>query len=385
MGRRKGKSPQNKGRNARKVAKRKALSSSPTEVTPPKKTQKITIETNNNLPGATSTPQVTSSDTSASRKRGTDSTSSPANSSTSHATSINSSLMASSISQIEPLPSPTEIVAMTSASPSKSDHELNLQPLLNNLLQSDLSKISDEGRVIVQSLTKIFNFGLLATTTKYDDCIRLKDIQIAVLTQKNSELQERLSKLEARVDAHESDIKDLHSKTDENDQYERRDTIILSGEELPDEDLGEEPDKVVVATLNRVLGLKTSTSDINVAHRLGRKHRRTSDQEREHKRPMIVKLQSRMLKSAIVKKCTTVKAKLYVNESLTPVRRAIFKRFLAIRWKHRGLFSQLYTNDGNIIVKLKDEQEKHLISNDSSLQHFLRNYPVLFGAYNSEP
>ena len=90
---------------------------------------------------------------------------------------------------------------MTSATPGNSDHQLNLQPILSNLLQSDLSQISDEGRLIVQSLTKILNFGLLAATNKYDDLLRLKDIQIAVLTQQNSDLKERLDKMEARLRA----------------------------------------------------------------------------------------------------------------------------------------------------------------------------------------
>ena len=37
------------------------------------------------------------------------------------------------------------------------------------------------------------------------------------------------------------------------------------------------------------------------------------------------------------------------------------------------------------IIKLKEENEKHLINNDETLQRFLSNYPVFFGAYNSLP
>ena len=379
MGRRKNRSHSKKGKKQSKKAKRKAQASSPqSSLSPPKKT--LRMETAADTPGATSTPQKHTASV------GTTGTPNNNTTTTSAATPVHSSLMASSISEIEALPSPQEIVAMTSTTPTESQEELNLQPLLDNLLLSELSNVSNEGRLIVQSITKILNFGLLAATTKYDDSLRLKNIQIAVLTEQNAQLHTKLNRLEERLNAQEKDIKDLFNKTDENDQYERRDTIIISGDELPDEVADEDPAQVVVSTLNRVLGLHTATGDINVAHRLGRKQITSrGESTSKHKRPIIVKLHSRMLKSNIIKQCITRRPKLYVNESLTPVRRAIYRRFLGIRREHKGLIAQLHTSDGSIVVKLKDEIDRHVISSDSSLQHFLKQYPVMFGAYNSQP
>ena len=139
-----------------------------------------------------------------------------------------------------------------------------------------------------------------------------------------------------------------------------------------------------MTTLNGVLHLHTSPGDVNGAHRFGRKQvSEDGASSSKHKRPIIVKLHSRTLKSMIIKKCIETKPKLYVNESLSPVRRAIYRRFLGIRREHKGLITQLHTTDGNIIIKLKDETERHVISNDSTLQRFLLRYPILFGAYNS--
>ena len=272
---------------------------------------------------------------------------------------------------------------MTADSPTdKARHEFNIQPLLDNILQSELRDISHEGKQVVKSIAKILDFGLLSAATKYDDRLRLKDIQIAVLTHKNAELEEKISKLEMRLNAHDRELSSLHQKIDEQDQYERRDTIIISGDELPDEQPEEDPAAVVVSTLNRVLEVNTSVSDINIAHRLGRKPPNTNG-ESSFKRPIIVKLHSRMLKHNIVWRCIVKKPKLYINESLTPPRRFIYKRFLAIRQQRKGLIESLHTTDGRIVLKLKDLNERFVVTDDKSLHQLLSANPALFGAYHS--
>ena len=75
--------------------------------------------------------------------------------------------------------------------------------------------------------------------------------------------------------------------------------------------------------------------------------------------------------------CVTVKPNLYVNESLTPKRRALFKKVWDIRKQHRDLFQQCYTHDGKIYVKLKVSNQKQAITTEASLTDFLDKYPVL--------
>ena len=74
--------------------------------------------------------------------------------------------------------------------------------------------------------------------------------------------------------------------------------------------------------------------------------------------------------------CITVKPNLYINESLTPKRRFLFKKVWDIRKRHRDLFQQCYTQDGKIYVKLRASNHKHVITTDSDLVDFLDKYPV---------
>ena len=386
----KGKGKGGKGNNKsvlnKNINKRKMSPSSPNNSQhppPPKASRTENTAASTVTNPTTSTPAASGTGIHSSTINTQGSSPAPSASSPSSASSVPSSLSASALSQIEPMPAPEEIAAMTAASPTdKTNYDINIQPLLDNMLQAELHDISHEGKQIVKSIAKILDFGLLSATTKYDDRLRLKDIQIAVLTHKNAELEDKISQLERRLNAHDRELRSPYQRVDEQDQYERRDTIIISGDELPEEHPDENSANVVVSTLNRVLELNTSVSDINIAHRLGRKSP-TSHGEPPARRPIIVKLQSRMLKQNIVRRCIVKKPKLYVNESLTPPRRTIYRRFLAIRKERKGLIESLHTTDGRIVLKLKDLNERFVVTDEHSLNQLLSANPVLFGAYHS--
>ena len=182
--------------------------------------------------------------------------------------------------------------------------------------------------------------------------------------------------LENRLASLESRVHDLHLSVDDIDQYERRDTIIVSGRDLPEETATEAPAQVAITALNRTLDLDLTMADINVAHRLGRRNNSSS-------RPMIIKLHSRMRKTQIVRKCVAKKPNLYVNESLTPLRKRIYNKLLVIRKNNPGLIQQIFTSDGVINLRIQGVEDKLQVSNERSLLRILENYPILFGAYSS--
>ena len=245
-------------------------------------------------------------------------------------------------------------------------------------MQSDLHNISNEGKAIVQSIAKLLDHSLLAAAKHNDERFRLNHIQIAVLTAQNSELQNRVSSLEKRLSAMENQHQLLHNHIDDTDQYERRDTLIISGEALSPETDDEAPGEVVVSSLNRALGLDLAVADINVAHRLGRKNNNRS-------RPIIVKLHSRMRKSQIVRTCIAKRPKLYANESLTPTRRRIYSKLLAVRRSNPGLIQSLYSSDGTINLRIQGSENKIRVTTEQALVRALEEYPVVFGAYHSIP
>ena len=159
------------------------------------------------------------------------------------------------------------------------------------------------------------------------------------------------------------------------EQYERRNTVILSGPALPAETPTENATRVVVAAIKDQLKLNVKEQDINVAHRLGPVNQQRS-------RPIIIKLMNQNLKYDLVGTCVSIKPNLYVNESLTPTRLTIFRKVLAIRKQHRQKFHQLFTKDGNIIVMLKHSTLRHTIVDHKSLMNMLDMYPYMKDTYD---
>ena len=106
-------------------------------------------------------------------------------------------------------------------------------------------------------------------------------------------------------------MQDLESNNDSVDQYERRDTIIISGPLIPEETPQENTAHTVTSLVKENLKINISESDINISHRIGPK-------QAHRKRPIIVKLNNRSLKSDLVGACIQFKPQLCIKESLTP-------------------------------------------------------------------
>ena len=223
-----------------------------------------------------------------------------------------------------------------------------------------LASLTEENKTLVKILKRVIAKDFKTELETLKDEIIKKDTLISTLTDEVSELKTKLYDLESHIDRVE--------------QYERRDTLIVSGPALPVETQAENPTMVAVSTMKDQLKINLKVEDISVAHRLG-------PVSEQRNRPIIVKLVNRSLKYDLVGACVRIKPNLYLNESLTPKRLAIFKQVLAIRKEHRPKFQQLFTKDGNIIVKLKHSTVKHTITNHTSLMAWLDMYPYMKETY----
>ena len=251
---------------------------------------------------------------------------------------------------LSPLSTPTLTVTTSQAEATTASNEDTLASDVPSdilsLIGNELTHISVEGKVIIRTIVKATQL-----------MINQKD-------QKITELQNNITKLDNR-------IVQLENQLDEVNQYERRDTLIVSGPVLPPENSNENSAEVIISAIKDNLHLNITPSDINVAHRLGAKRAPNTT------RPIIVKLHSRQMKTEIMNACITVRPKLYINESLTLKRRSLFKIIWEIRKQHRDLFQQCYTQEGKICVKLKISNQKHIITTDETLNDFLDKYPIL--------
>ena len=135
-----------------------------------------------------------------------------------------------------------------------------------------------------------------------------------ILREKNSQandLKDRVSTLEKKVEK-------LESLIDQTSQYERRDTLIISGEGIPISTPEENCKKIVIELFRQQLRLNIDERDVSVAHRIGRKTDNQPD-----KRNIIIKLCRRDLVSEIYNACRQLRPKFFVNDSLTPTRSKI--------------------------------------------------------------
>ena len=231
---------------------------------------------------------------------------------------------------------------------------------------------------------------VISACDKKDDEIKDHSDKLKVLElkvdQSMKDKDKQITKLNNVIDGLQNSVKTLQSdlalqkyETDSIDQYERRDSLIFSGDSVPAERNGENVTEMVLDFLRQELFLHLSPRDINVCHRLGRK-------KLNHKRPIICKFISRTVKTEIKQRCLDLKPTLYANESLTAMRREIFTRLRLSRKKLVNTpyhFSQLYTNDGKIMIKLKNSEQKIMINNPIDLQQFLDKYPEIKTVHSS--
>lgn len=230
-------------------------------------------------------------------------------------------------------------------------------PNLANIISKELPDASISGEML-----PVVNIIIKVIQDQFDTYLTKIDLL-------NTEKDKEIDQLRNKVNTMETKITQLETMIDDVDQYERRDTVIISGPSLADESATENPSDIIVNTIKQQLHVNMTHADINVAHRLGPK-------SQGKKRPIIVKLQNRLKKSELVQACITIRPHLHVNESLTPKRRAIFNTIRKIRSEHKNLFQQCYTSDGRIIVKLKSSPTKYNLTTEQALLDFVNKHPI---------
>lgn len=210
----------------------------------------------------------------------------------------------------------------------------------DQLLETD--KLSEDGRLIVEALQEkldaiqgqlegVKNEFLEALTSKET---RIEDLECEVRT-----LKMKLSRVEERVD--------------DADAYERRDTLLITGDDVPVVRDGEVCCEVVRELIKDKLKLNIAQSDISTCHRLGRK----SVSQRPDKRTIALKLCRRDLKKDIISACRQLRPKMFVNESLTPIRNTIMYGLRKAKRDHPDKISGCSSIDGRVMVWIKPLNE----------------------------
>ena len=165
----------------------------------------------------------------------------------------------------------------------------------------------------------------------------------------NSNLNDRLDQLEEMTGAQEVRILELEAKLDDLEQYERRNSLRISGieEDVEGEDL---PAKV--KNVLTVLCLENSVQ-IDRLHRVGPRPRRDTDRTQKHRsRIVLVKFANYTSRDAVIKTRSSLKEKLlgvFINEDLTQPKAKLL--YEARKLKKNKQIIDCWMVDGRLVVK----------------------------------
>ena len=202
--------------------------------------------------------------------------------------------------------------------------------LLKELFQTrnaeyDEAELSEDGKLIVMILEQKMD----AIVTKLTDEIGKRD--------------ERIDQLEQEVNRLKVNMRRMEDSLDEADAYERRDTLILSGKDIPPAVVGEVPSEVACDIVKHRLKINIKSTDLSTAHRLGPKPKTQGPDRRN----IIIKLCRRELKHDLITACKKYKPpNIFINESLTPTRNSIFFTLRQAKKKYPNKIAACSTHDG---------------------------------------
>ena len=183
------------------------------------------------------------------------------------------------------------------------------------------------------------------------------------------------------------EIDELKDANDEAEQYSRRSCLIFSGiPETPDENTD---DKIIQFCKND-LGVDIREEDIERSHRLGTTSTQSRTRNRSSGSTSLHSPQSSTTDSArktrppgprnLIVKFTRYRKRekvysarfnlknvnniVYINESLTKKRKDLFWK---IRSRYKTIVSKIWTQDGRICVKLRDDRGRVNVSSENDL------------------
>ena len=232
----------------------------------------------------------------------------------------------------------------------------------------DLKLTSNDGKHIVPTLIKLFTEFQASFLAKMDE---MKSEFIDLCSEKDRKITDH----ELKIKCLEQKVSSLEDKIDEGDAYERRDTLIISGDKVPVFTIDENCSQKVIDTLRTHLNYVLPASEISVAHRIGP----PPASQAADKRNFIIKLCKRSVKKDILTAARTMKVNnLYIQESLTPQRRTIAFVLRKAKRSFPLIISGTGSQDGSVIVWVKPpnpnapgaKNSRVVINNVAKLQDF---------------
>lgn len=169
------------------------------------------------------------------------------------------------------------------------------------------------------------------------------------LEQDKKEKEIKIKNLEEQVSTMSSRIETLEKSFDSQEQYSRRNCLLVHGIE---EKEGESTDKIIIDTVADKMNLAITSEDLDRSHRIGKK------KEGKKSRPIIVKFSRYNVRQKVFSNKKLLKGSdISITESLTATRMAKLKEA-----RDKKGFKSVWTFDGKILFK--DEENKTVVYYD---------------------
>ena len=236
-----------------------------------------------------------------------------------------------------PSPKPTNKMAHSLFEETPS---ITIAPSRTPKVDSIFSLHDLEGRIL--DTLKAEEFGLSNESVKLAEAIIR-----AVLAVTDLRRAEEKKIYETENAALKAEIVKLKNERDDDENYSRKNTLVISGSEIPKSSTNEDCYNTVITIINEKTGVGITRSDIDVCHRLPS---RKPESDRNPK-PIIVKFVRRENKHKILQAARLKKPKnTYSNESLSKTRGKIRYILSKASKEQPGKISSIKTDDCKIKV-----------------------------------
>ena len=158
---------------------------------------------------------------------------------------------------------------------------------------------------------------------------------------------------------------------DSHDQDERRETLVITGKEMPEFQPGENLKHVLQNKLNESLQLNLNPLDLAYALRLGKKPAIGPD-----RRGIIFRMSRPGMVGDIMKACRQFKPPFFINTSLTPTRSKIFYALRQCKLKHSAKIHRVRNSGGNIEVCTRSNSKFVAVNSRLCLEKLVRELNI---------
>ena len=193
----------------------------------------------------------------------------------------------------------------------------------------------------------------------------LNDIISPLITTLTANLTTALNAATAEIVLLRDENERLSTQVDDLEQFNRRNSVRISG--VPESRINNTEDTVdVVVQLMAKAGANIAASDIEQAYRIGKRIPQTPPNPLTPvvKRPIIVKFANRSTKKLSVKSKTKLPKGIYINDDLTKARSTVAFRTRSLVKSKAA--KTTWTDDGKVFI-IDNADKKHIVTTEKAL------------------